>query len=201
MRIDDRLRDGLRHDAAAIEPDVERHLDRVVRRSRGGSRPARSLAALAASIVALLVLVQLAGIVPMAPPAPTRPPAASPSPDGHPLAGTYRVVLDAADPAVGALGMGGAWTVTLGRDASVVLGPPASFTTASGGTASRATYAVTGDRLYTSVLARDLGPECASPGSYHWELDAGSVRFALADDPCRARIALFTSTPWIRDGR
>jgi hypothetical protein len=192
MPLDDRIRDSLRRDAAAIHPDVEHHLERVARGSRPASRPARSLVALAASIVGLVVLVQLAGIAPMAT-GPTGRPTATESPTGHPLAGTYRVILDSSEADIGALDMGGAWTITLGADAAVGIVPPASFRTRIG----RSAYAVVGDLLHTSALARDLGPQCAGSGTYRWELRRDGLHFTLRDDTCRARVVLFTSAPWV----
>src|SRR5262245_58628074 len=87
MSMDDRLRSGLQAGAADIEPDVERHLSIVTRRSRDRSTivPATAMVLIAVTAAISLVLLYRPGH--------TSEPAAPHDP-ADVLVGTYRVRLD-----------------------------------------------------------------------------------------------------------
>jgi len=104
MSVDDRLRIGLRRNAATIEPQVERALASVLRRTRRRRRIHRSV--VAATSLALLVLAALVGPSlssstdpnrPPAPPAEQPEPSRASAADTHFPEGTYSVTATRAE--------------------------------------------------------------------------------------------------------
>jgi hypothetical protein len=201
MSFDRRLREELRHEATAIEPDVERHLGAVEARARRrGGVGAPTLVIAAAIVIAALVLrlpdqFATGGPGPSAQPGLGASPAPSAStPASYPqVAGTYQVTLDRTNPTVLKDGVGGIWTMQLESTGAVVLRPPASFLPGANGLSGIA-FSVTTDRFRTDLFYNDY---CNSVGNYVWTLAAGRLSFTSLDDTCSIRETLLATTPWL----
>jgi len=192
MSMDDRLRSGLRAGAADIEPDVERHLSIVTRRSRDRSTIVPATA---------MVLVAVAAVISLAlfyRPDGAREPAAPQDP-ADVLVGTYRVHLDESQqPSEPTLR--GEWELEFDAQSGITVTAPASFVPASGAFPNGYAYVLRGDSMTTNLLTRELGYDCAGPGSYRWHKTGGSLSFETIADTCRERIAILTSGDWTREG-
>ena len=201
MSLDRRLRDELRQEAAAIEPDVERQLGAVEAGARRRSGFGASWLLLAAAIVVAAIILRFpngqntgpAGPGPSV--APSLGASASPStPPSYPqIAGTYAATLDPANATVKKDGVGGTWTMRLEPTGAVVLSPPATFTPGANGLSGIA-FSLTGDRFRTDLFYNDY---CNSVGNYVWDLAAGRLSFTSVDDTCSIRKTLLTTTPWL----
>src|SRR5947209_2773869 len=121
MSLHRRLRDELRREAAAIEPDVERHLGAVEARARRRGGIGASTLLLAAAIVVAAIILRVPdprlGVGPGSSSPPTPVASAAPSqsaPATYPeIAGMYFATLDGADTAVKRDGVSGTWTMRL----------------------------------------------------------------------------------------
>jgi hypothetical protein len=207
MPLDDRLRDALRSEASTVAPDLERRLDAVVR-SRDRRRPTRAfqLAAAAVGVLLLAVVVRsgpvdpIAGLRSLLSSSVEEAPGSTPAPTStaETIVGSYVVRIASSDPAVASLGMAGQWELALASDSTITIVAPDGFATRSGEPLSGYIYAIRDDELHTNLFARHLGRSCVGSGAYRWHLDAGQLALERIDDPCAARDALLTSTPWQR---
>lgn len=203
MSLDRRLREELRRAAAAIEPDVERHLGAVEARARrrGGIGGWTLLLAAAIVVAAIILRVPDPRIGPgpgsSGPPtaAASNPPSATPSvPPTYPeIAGTYLATLDGADAAVKRDGVAGSWTMRLQPDGGIFLSPPASFVPGASGLSGIA-FSLTGDRFRTNLF---YSTDCNSVGTYAWSRAGNRLTFTPVDDKCSIRRTLLATTPWM----
>jgi hypothetical protein len=201
MSLDRRLREELGHEAAAIEPDVERQLGAVEAgaRRRNGVRAPWLL--LGAAIVVAAIILRLPDGVNNRPAGPgpsvvpslgaSIPPSALAS---HPtIVGTYTTTFYWFDALVKRDGLEGTWTMRLEPNGALVLSPPTTF--APGAKAlSGITYSLAGDLFRTDLFFDD----CKSVGNYRWILAAiGHLRFTSIDDACLIRQTFLTRLPWL----
>ena len=203
MSLDRRLRDELRREAAAIEPDVERHLGAVEARAlRRGGIGASTLLLAAAIVVATIILrvpdPRLGGEAGSSgPPTPVASSSASPSPSAaaaYPeIAGMYVATLENANTAVKRDGVAGTWTMRLEPDGVIFLSPPASFVPGASGLSGIA-FSLVGDRFRTNLFYNDY---CNSIGTYAWSRAANTLTFTQVDDTCSIRRTLLATTPWV----
>jgi hypothetical protein len=205
MSLDRRLRDELRREADAIEPDVERHLGAVEARARRRGGIGASTLLLAAAIVVAAIILRVpdprfggeAGS--SGPPTPVASSSASPSPSRtapatYPeIAGTYLATLDAADAAVKRDALGGEWTMRLQPEGVVFLSPPASFVPGASGLSGIA-FSLVGDRFRTNLFYNDY---CNSIGTYAWSRAGNTLTFTQVDETCSIRRSLLATTPWV----
>ena len=201
MSLDRRLREELRHEADAIEPDVERQLGAVEAGARRRNGIGASWLLLAAAIVIAAIILRIpngqdtgpAGRGPSVAPSPgvsASPPTLAAYPQ---IAGTYAATLDPANAIVKADGVGGSWTMRLDPTGAVVLSPPSSYLPGANGLLGTG-FSLDGDRFRTDLFYGDC---YHSVGKYVWNLAAGRLSFTSVDDNCSIRKTLLTSTPWV----
>jgi hypothetical protein len=203
MSLDRRLRDELRREAEAIEPDVERHLGAVEARARRRGGIGASTLLLAAAIVVAAIILRvpdprLSGEVGSSgSPSPVASSSPSPSPSApatYPeIAGTNVAMLDAAVAAVKRDALGGEWTMRLQPEGVVFLSPPATFVPGASGLSGIA-FSLVGDRFRTNLFYNDY---CNSIGTYAWSRAGNKLTFTLVDDTCSIRRTLLATTPWV----
>jgi hypothetical protein len=207
MSFDRRLRDKLRDEATAIEPDVERHLGAVEARARRRSGVGAPTVVLAAAIVAAAVILRFlggSGTGPVGRPAPSAQSSPSASPADQPsaaaaypqIAGTYRITLDPTDTTVKKDGVGGTWTMQLLPDGEMVLSAPPAFRPGVGGPTGIA-FSLAGDQVRTNLYIYNDICSSAAAGVYVWRLAAGRLSFSSVDETCAIRKTLLTTTPWL----
>ncbi len=201
MSLDRRLREELRQEAAAIEPDVDRQLGAVEAGARRRTGIGASWLLVAAAIVVAAIILRFptgqntgpAGPGPSVAPSPGA--AASPSmPALYPqIAGTYAVTLDPASAIVKADGVGGSWTMRLDATGVVVLSAPSSYMPGANGLLGNA-FSLAGHGFRTDLFYGDCS---SSVGNYVWHLAAGHLSFTSVDDACSIRRTLLMTTPWL----
>jgi hypothetical protein len=181
MSIDERLRDGLRLNGAAIPDDTESALDTIWRRRRRRLRlrgAAASVAVVGAAAVAPWAVGEFRDQGPTI--------ATSSSSQ---LVGTWAVEVPA-----GSGEISGRWIVKVRPDGALDLDPPAGFREQL---TPGSTLQVTGSSLRTNALI-DY-PGCQLPGAaigrYSWERSGSTVMFRVVSDECGARQRLFAA-PW-----
>jgi hypothetical protein len=194
MSAERRLRDGLQRNAATLAPDVARRLDAVVgltRRRRRLQRTAMVAAMVAVTAVAVTVgpraldaLNKRSGPVPAdqgTPPAPS---------NGQSLSGSYSTIVGDS-PAVAEHNMQGRWTIEFHTDGTMSVDAPPAFQ----GVLSSPLFESEGDQFRTGLLGQDV---CtfSSFGEYRWTRAGDILTFDAINDPCQARVELFTSAPW-----
>lgn len=179
MSIDERLRDGLRLNGAAVPENTESALDTIWRRRRRGLRlrgVAASVAVVGAAALAPLAVSEFRDQGPVI--------AASSS---SPLVGTW-----AADVPAGSGELSGTWIVSVRPDGGLDLDPPAGFREQL---TPGSTLEVTGSSLRTNALI-DY-PGCQLPGAeigrYSWQRSGSTVVFRVISDGCEARQRLFAA--------
>ena len=201
MSLDRRLREELRQEAAAIEPDVERQLGAVEAgaRRRNGVGPSWLLLAAAIVVAAIILRFPYGQNTGPGGPGPSAVPslgasASSSTAASYPqIAGTYVATLDPTHATVEKDGVGGTWTMRLEPTGAVVLSPPSSFLPGANGISGIA-FSITGDRFRTDLFYNDY---CNAVGNYVWDLAAGRLSFTSIDDACSIRKTLLTTTPWL----
>ena len=203
MSLDRRLRDELRREADAIEPDVERHLGAVEARARRPRGIGASTLLLAAAIVVAAIILRVpdprlgegSGSSSSTSPVASSSPSPSPSaPATYPeIAGTYVATLDSADTAVKRDALGGEWTMRLEANGVVFLSPPASFVPGASGLSGVA-FSLVGDRFRTNLFYNDY---CNSIGTYAWSRTGSKLTFTQVDDTCSIRRTLLATTAWV----
>jgi hypothetical protein len=181
MSIDERLRDGLRLNGAAIPDDTESALDTIWRRRRRRLRlrvVAASVAVVGAAAIAPWAVDEFRDQSPVI--------ATSSSSQ---LVGTWAVDVPA-----GSGEISGRWIVRVRPNGGLVLDPPAGFREQL---TPGSTLQVTGSSLRTNALV-DY-PGCQLPGAaigrYSWERTGSTVVFRVVSDGCEARQRLFAA-PW-----
>jgi hypothetical protein len=195
VSLERRVRDAL-DDAAQIPgpTETEARLDRVRRQGRSGRQGLVGLVA-----VGLVLVAAAFAIGPLVPGlAPSFPTASDPSTGPtsvSALIGTYRTTLSVESVGVEGSGMAGSWTLVIGADGSMTVEAPATFRLPHGGRPSRAIHSEEGTEFMTTLFARDLTAECATPGRYDWHL-ADVLSFALVADTCDERRTLLSASPW-----
>lgn len=200
MSLDRRLRDGFERSALVVDPDLRERLSDAGARYRRRRRVRRIGAASGiAAAIALTVLVGprvLDGLRSLSGGTPARPP--EPSPTAAPfnaIAGTFTLTLPESPGVVRENGMAGSWTLRLRPDGTMFLSAPTSFA----GSTSAISFVLAGSQFRTAAFANDL---CATQpaGRYVWQRTPDELVFTLVDDPCPARVTLFTSRPWRPSG-
>lgn len=87
-----------------------------------------------------------------------------------------------------------------GGGASFEFNRDGTFTYYSGGVSVfTGTYKVDGD-VYTetSSTGASTNPACNAPAQYYWDFNGTALSFSVLDDKCGSRIAIYTSSAWIR---
>ena len=196
MSVDRRLRGGLHRNADVLDPQVDRLLDDVIRKTRRRvlvRRVAVSAAAAAAVVFAVAVgpsaLHALQDLR-------YRAPATRPTPTAaavQTLTGTFTRRLTADSAAIRSNSMVGVWTIDLHDDGTTTVTAPPEFT----GVLSGFQFQVTGDQFRTNLFIQDV---CTSLplGTYRWTRSGNALSFTVVDDQCAARVAFFTGASWHR---
>jgi hypothetical protein len=196
MPFDRRLREGVRRVTSELDPDVDRNLDRTLRRAR------RTIAVrrVGATIVAVAAITAAIVALPRAIDAlhgDQRPhPAASLNPtitNATVIAGTYETVVPNDQPAIRQNHLAGRWTIRLGTNGIMTVTAPRSFT----GVLSGSLFQIQGDRFRTNLFVQDV---CSNlpVANYRWSKRGRDLHFTRLDDPCKGRVAVLTSAPWTR---
>ena len=181
MSIDDRLRDGLRLNGAAIPDDTESALDTIWRRRRRGLR--------LRGVVASVAVVGAAAMAPWAVGEFRDQGPIIATSSSSELVGAWEVDVPA-----GSGEVSGRWIVRVRPDGGLDLDPPADFREEL---TPGSTLQVTGSSVRTNALI-DY-PGCQHPdaaiGRYSWERSGSTVVFRVISDECEARQRLFAA-PW-----
>jgi hypothetical protein len=181
MSIDERLRDGLGRNGAAIPDDTESALDTVWRRRRRALR--------LRGVAACVAVVGVAAMAPWAVGEFRDQGQVVATPNSSQLVGTWAV-----DVPTGSSDLSGRWIVKVRPDGALDLDPPAGFREQL---TPGSTLEVTGSSLRTNALI-DY-PGCQLPGAaigqYSWERSGSTVVFRVVSDGCEARQRLFAA-PW-----
>lgn len=197
MSVERRLREGLERSASAVQPDIGRLDEAIVRgRRRRRARRASLIVGTVAALAAIGVAVpQVASRVQrVQPPAVNPGPTLTAGPDAV-ISGSYTSKLGATSPAIRANKMAGTWTLRLKPNGTITLSAPRSF---HGDVASIA-YRVQGDRFTTNAFVND--PRCSNDvGVYRWRRAGRTLVFTPVSDTCALRRALFSSQPWHTSG-
>jgi hypothetical protein len=190
MPLERRLRQGFHRNADALEPDVDRFLSTVVRRTRRRLLVHRMVASavVAATLAAAVVLgPQVVDAIRS-----SKLPANAPSetaPQG--LAGTFIGRLRHGLDAVNADRMVGQWTIVMSRDGTMSVQAPSAFVGVLGSYRFQPQGA---SSFRTNLFAHDV---CRGLpwGRYTWSRSGDDLTFKVTHDPCDARLALLTSEP------
>lgn len=182
MDADDRLRDGLERNATSFAPDVAVALLRVQRRRRTTVR-LRSVAAIAASLVAIAALAIVAqrseeGSPTPAPIVPADPATAI---EDRRFEATVPAAVDADAPE-----LAGRWQIRFDHDGNVVVESPERLDEVVTGQVG----AIVGHELVTDLFMPEL---CSGhpAGRYHWSIAPwGDLNLAVVEDTCRSRVEL-----------
>jgi hypothetical protein len=213
MSLDQRLREELRQEAAAIEPDIEHHLGAVEAGARRQNGIGTSWMFVAAAMVVVAIILRFpngqnngpAGPQPSV--APSLGVSASPSaPASYPqIAGTYTATLDPTDATLVTDGVAGTWTIRLEPTGALLVSIPSEFL-ADSSSMSGTIFSLTGDRFRTNLFYTDPievwankwgQAHCDTVGNYVWNLTGGRLSFTSIDDTCPMRKTLLTTTPWL----
>ena len=199
MPIERRIREGADRNAGVLDPDVDRFLDSVVRRTRRRKVVRRSFTgAAAAAAVALAVFVGpsvLDGIeganghVPGGNPTPSVAPSVPPIVPF--LTGTFTRSIPTGTAVVRANDLAGTWTISATADGVVRLLGPDGFD----GARASAPFEMQATNFRTDALRPDVCTGMAS-GTYTWSVQDGFLLISVVSDPCDARIVVLTQKPW-----
>jgi hypothetical protein len=193
MSLDQRLRGALRRSASAVDPDVQRALWAVRRRTRRVVIRQRVTSSLLATALLAAVVVVGPDVLDVirSQRQPPITPATNPSPSA--LVGSYQADLTGVGGGLGARGLAGPWTLTLNGDGSILWNPPPGSGLSEG--LPRDTYQVSGTTVVTNLFASRLC-QSSGVGSYSWSQSGGTLRLVAVDDGCQLRQAILTSAPW-----
>jgi len=194
MRVERRIREGTERNAAVLDPDVERSLERVVRRTRRRVLVHRMLTA-AVTIPTVMLAVVFGPRVfetrgSNAPPVihATRP---TPTPSPPLFTGTFTRTLDGNLAVVRANGTAGTWTLTADTNGRMRLVAPPSF---AQGAAYRL-FERSANVVQTDALGH--GPCKGLPaGTYSWARAGRVLMFTVLRDQCDARVSVISAGPW-----
>ena len=186
MSVDDRLRQGLGANAAAFEPEVERHLDDVRRRGRRAvrfrmARTGTAVVAVAAAAALVAVLVRPGASEDPAP----APPAVGTSPTAE-LFRSYRA--DVTRPQR----LAGRWGLELQGNGSVLVTAPAGYA----GVISGTIFTADRSRLRINLFAQDVCSDLGN-GEYDWSRVGDRLVLEVSNDPCVARARFFSDNEWV----
>jgi hypothetical protein len=196
MSLDDRLREQLRREAAAIDPDVGRGLMLVEGRARRrGSVGLGSLLAATAIIVVVVIGQRVWSTAqdggPGASVLMTAPPSAALGYER--IAGTYLAVLDVDAGGAELADVAGEWTMVLQPNGTMLVTPPPTFDE-GGSTQSGVAFSIEGDDLRTNLFQQ----RCDSVGAYGWVLAGDRLTMTAVDDDCELRRAVLAARTWVR---
>jgi hypothetical protein len=190
VSAEDPVRDRLVRSVRTVEPDVDAAFDRVSRRGRRRGRLA--VAARVTVVAGFVALVVVAG------PAlldlvrsPSHPIGGGASGPYSVIAGSYRATIVSRPGVIADAGMAGAWTLRLDPDGDLELTAPPGFAAETSGI----TFRLVGEEFRTNAFPNDLCP-ARMPGTYHWSIVGGQLRFTVVEDPCEARTILFADQIW-----
>jgi DUF3040 family protein len=189
MSAEDRVREQIERSVRNIDPDIGSVLDRVARRGRRRRRLA--VAVRVSAVAGLIALVVIAGpsVLDLLRTSPSRP--SSPVDPYSVIAGNYEAAIAPEPGVVTQADMAGRWTLVLDPDGSLDLAPPPGFRAETSGI----TYRLVGQEFQTNAFPNDLC-QAKLPGRYRWSKARGQLHFALVEDPCEARVVLFTGQTW-----
>jgi hypothetical protein len=189
MSAEDRVREQIERSVRSIDPDIGSVLVRVARRGRRRRRLA--VAVRVSAVAGLIALVVIAGpsVLDLLRTSPSRP--SSPVDPYSLIAGTYGSTIAPEPGVVTQADMAGQWTLVLDPDGSLDLAAPPGFRAETSGI----TYRLVGQEFQTNAFPNDLC-QAKLPGRYHWSKAGGQLRFTLVEDPCDARVVLFTGQTW-----
>ena len=189
MPAEDRVREQIERSVRNIDPDIGSVLDRVARRGRRRRRLA--VAVRVSAVAGLIALVVIAGpsVLDLLRTSPSRP--NSPVDPYSVIAGTYGATIAPEPGVVTQADMAGRWTLVLDPDGSLELAAPPGFRAETSGI----TYRLVGQEFQTNAFPNDLC-HAKLPGRYRWSKAGGQLRFTLVEDPCDARVVLFTGQTW-----
>ncbi len=192
MSLDKRMKDALERTSLIVNPDVQRDLSSVHRKTRRAVIRQRITATLVAAALAALALFfgpRVLDVIRNQRHVPASPPPVA----AGPLPGSYRVDLTGAGGSIASSRVDGAWSMTFDGDGSIVWNPPPG----SGLIESlpRDTYQVSGATLSTNLFARSLC-QGSGIGTYGWVRSGGTLTLDATSDDCAVRRAILTSTPW-----
>ena len=189
MPAEDRVREQIERSVRNIDPDIGSVLDRVARRGRRRRRLA--VAARVSAVAGFIAIVVIAGpsVLDLLRTSPPRP--SSPVDPYSLIAGTYRVTIAPESGVVTQADMAGRWTLVLDPDGSLELAAPPGFQAETSGI----TYRLVGQEFQTNAFPNDLC-HAQLPGRYRWSKAGGQLRFTLVEDPCDARVVLFSGQSW-----
>jgi hypothetical protein len=189
MPAEDRVREQIERSVRNIDPDIGSVLDSVARRGR--RRRQLAVAMRVSAVAGLIALVVIAGpsLLDLLRTSPSRP--NSPVDPYSVIAGTYGATVPPESGVVTKAHMAGRWTLVLDPDGSLELDAPSGFRAETSGI----TYRMMGQEFQTNAFPNDLC-HAELPGSYLWSKAGGQLRFTVVEDPCDARMALFTGQTW-----
>jgi hypothetical protein len=192
MSLDKRVKDALERTALFVDPDVQRDLSSVRRKTRRAViRQRITVTLVAAALAALAVFLgpKVLDVIRSQRQVPAGPPSVA----AGPLPGSYRVDLTGAGGPIASSSVDGAWSMTFNGDGSIVWNPPPG----SGLIESlpRDTYQVSGTTFSTNLFARSLC-QGSGIGTYGWVRSGGTLTLDAVSDDCAVRRAILTSTPW-----
>lgn len=189
MPAEDRVREQIERSVRNIDPDVRSVLDRVAHRGRRRRRLAVVVRVSAVACLIALVVVAGPSVVDLLRPTHSRP--GSPVDPYSVIAGTYGATIAPAPGVVTQADMAGRWTLVLDEDGSLEVTAPPGFRAETSGI----TYRLVGQEFQTNAFPNDLC-QAKVPGRYRWSKTGGQLRFSLVEDPCDARVVLFTGQTW-----
>lgn len=197
MPVERRIREGAERNAGMLDPDVDRVLDTVVRRTRRRAVVHRSLTAAVAIPAVVLALVfgpHLLEATPRTSTPATQPPAGqtpSTGPAVPQLSGHFTRTLSGSLAIARANGIGGTWTIATDGLGRLQLLAPRSF---SGPQASLLSE-LSDHRFRTSAFSAGI---CrgSSAGTYGWAEADGVLQLTALHDRCDARVAILGQDPW-----
>jgi hypothetical protein len=197
MPVERRIREGAERNAEVIDPDVDRVLDAVIRRTRRRMVVRRSLATVVAVPTVVLALILAPHLLETVRGS-TRPasqPTTAPPPTQGPtttyLSGTFTRSLSGSLAVVRANGVAGTWTITTDAHGRLQLLAPPSF---AGHQATRL-FVQDANHMRTDAFGGGICKGVRG-GTYSWARAGSVLMFTVVQDPCDARAAIISAAPW-----